>query len=50
MSHYYLGQKINDNVIKAAHGKSKFFKKLVSQEIFTSIDLRKNSVSKFSQF
>ena len=30
---YCLGQKINVNVIKIAHGRSTFFKNLVSKEI-----------------
>ena len=46
----YLGQKINVKVIKTAHRRSSFLKKLVSQEIIVSIGLRKNMLRNFQNF
>ena len=39
---YYLGQKVNVNVIKIPHEKSYFLKKLVFVEKLVNIGLRKN--------
>ena len=46
----YLGQKINVKVIKTAHRRSSFLKKLVSQEIIVSIGLRKNLLRNFQNY